>query len=133
MTAELIYKGELRTEMKHHLSGNIVVTDAPPDNQGKGEAFSPTDIVAAATGSCALTVMGIAARTHQIDMDGTRVEVLKVMMNNPRKISEIHLDFYFPSKSYSDKEKSILENTARTCPVILSLHDDVKKVLRFHY
>ena len=133
MTAEIIYKGELRTEMKHLKSGVTVITDAPTDNQGKGEAFSPTDIVASATGSCALTIMGIASRTHSIQMDGTRVEVLKVMTNNPRKISELHLQFYFPENNYSEKEKAILENAARTCPVILSLHPDIKLDLQFHY
>ena len=133
MTAEIIYKGELRTEMKHLKSGVTVITDPPIDNQGKGEAFSPTDIVAAATGSCALTIMGIASRTHNIMMDGTRVEVLKVMVNNPRKISEVHLDFYFPENNYSEKEKAILENAARTCPVILSLHPDIKIEIQFHY
>ncbi len=133
MTAEIIYKGELRTEMKHLLSGEIVITDAPIDNNGKGGAFSPTDIVAAACGSCALTVMGIAARTHNILLDGTRVTVLKVMINNPRKISEVHLDFYFPQNNYSGKEKNILESNARTCPVTLSLHPDIKLDLQFHY
>ena len=132
MTAEIIYKGELRTEMKHLKSGVTVVTDAPTDNHGKGEAFSPTDIVATATGSCALSIMGIAANTHNIKIDGTRAEVLKVMVNSPRKISEVHLDFYFPVNNYSEKEKAILENAARTCPVILSLHPDIKMEIQFH-
>ncbi|GDX52546.1 stress-induced protein OsmC [Bacteroidota bacterium] len=133
MTAEIVYKGELRCEMKHLNSGEIVVTDAPTDNHGKGQAFSPTDIVAAATGSCAVSIMGIASRTHNIQLDGTRVEVLKVMTNNPRKISELHLNFYFTENNYSEKEKAILENAARTCPVILSLHPDIKLDLQFHY
>ncbi len=133
MTSEIIYKGELRCEMKHLRSGELVITDAPIDNNGKGEAFSPTDIVASACGSCALTVMGIAARTHNILMDGTKVTVLKVMSTNPRKISEVHLDFYFPSNNYSQKEKDILEHTAKTCPVLLSLNSDLKQNLKFHY
>ncbi len=133
MTSEIIYKGELRCEMKHLKSGELVITDAPIDNNGKGEAFSPTDIVASACGSCALTVMGIAARTHNILMDGTKVTVLKVMSTNPRKISEVHLDFYFPSNNYSQKEKDILEHTAKTCPVLLSLNSDLKQNLKFHY
>lgn len=133
MTAEIVYKGELRCEMKHLNSGEIVVTDAPTDNHGKGQAFSPTDIVAAATGSCAVSIMGIASRTHNIQLDGTRVEVLKVMTNNPRKISELHLNFYFTENNYSEKEKAILENAARTCPVILSLHPNIKLDLQFHY
>ncbi len=133
MTAEIVYKGELRCEMKHLTSGEIVVTDAPIDNHGKGQTFSPTDIVAAACGSCALTVMGIAARTHNILLDGTKVSVLKVMVNNPRKISEVYLDFYFPPNNYSQKEKDILEHTARTCPVLLSLNPELKQNLKFHY
>jgi len=133
MTSEIIYKGELRCEMKHLRSGELVITDAPIDNNGKGEAFSPTDIVASACGSCALTVMGIAARTHNILMDGTKVTVLKIMSTNPRKISEVHLDFYFPSNNYSQKEKDILEHTAKTCPVLLSLNSDLKQNLKFHY
>lgn len=133
MTAEIVYKGELRCEMKHLNSDDLVITDAPIDNHGKGQSFSPTDIVAAACGSCALTVMGIAARTHHILLEGTKVTVLKVMVTNPRKISEVHLDFYFPPNNYSQKEKDILEHTARTCPVLLSLHPELKQDLQFHY
>lgn len=133
MTAEIVYKGELRCEMKHLNSGEMVVTDAPTDNHGKGQAFSPTDIVAAACGSCALTVMGIASQTHNILLDGTKVTVLKIMTNNPRKISEVHLDFHFPKNNYSQKEKDILEHTARTCPVLLSLNTELIKDLKFNY
>lgn len=133
MTAEIIYKGELQTEMKHIHSGSIVITDAPLDNQGKGESFSPTDLVASATGSCALTIMGIAARTHGINILGAKVTVLKLMANQPRKISELKLEFRFPENNFSEKEKAILENAARTCPVILSLNPEINIELKFHY
>ncbi len=133
MTAEIIYRGELRNELTHALSGNQILTDAPIDNQGKGDAFSPTDLVAAASGACALTIIGIAARTHGFNIDGTKIEVTKVMAANPRRISEIHLDFQFPTNNYSDKEKQVIERSASTCPVMLSIHPDIKKDLKFSY
>ncbi|MBA2423228.1 MAG: OsmC family protein [Chitinophagales bacterium] len=133
MTAEIIYRGELRNELTHTLSGDRIVTDAPLDNQGKGEAFSPTDLVAAASGACALTIIGIAARTHGFQIEGTKVEVTKVMASNPRRISEIQLNFQLPANNYSDKEKQVIERSAWTCPVMLSIHPDIKKDLRFLY
>src|SRR6185436_4569277 len=133
MTAEIVYTGELHNEMSHTLSGTKVSTDAPPDNQGKGEAFSPTDLVAAATGACALTTIGIAARTHGFNIDGTKMEVLKVMASNPRRIAEIHVVFEFPNRDYSVKEKEIIERTAWTCPVMMSIHPDIKKEMKFNY
>ncbi len=133
MTAEIIYRGELRNELTHTLSGDRIVTDAPLDNQGKGEAFSPTDLVAAASGACALTIIGIAARTHGFQIEGTKVEVKKVMASNPRRISEIQLNFQLPANNYSDKEKQVIERSAWTCPVMLSIHPDIKKDLRFLY
>ena len=110
-----------------------IITDAPPDNQGKGEAFSPSDLMATALGSCMLTIMGIASRTHNINMNGTKISVKKVMASNPRRVSEVHINFDMPEVNYSDKEKSILENAARTCPVALSVHPDIKQVLTFNY
>jgi uncharacterized OsmC-like protein len=133
MTAEIIYRGELRNELTHTLSRDRIVTDAPLDNQGKGEAFSPTDLVAAASGACALTIIGIAARTHGFQIEGTKVEVTKVMASNPRRISEIQLNFQLPANNYSDKEKQVIERSAWTCPVMLSIHPDIKKDLRFLY
>lgn len=132
-TAEIQYLGELRTSSVHILSGENVVTDAPPDNQGKGEFFSPTDLVASALGSCMLTIMGIAARTHQIDIDNTRVEVRKIMASDPRRIAEIQLDFYLPEIIYTEKQKGILENAALHCPVAKSLHADLKQTVSFNY
>ena len=127
MTAEIIYTGELHNEMTHTLSGTKISTDAPPDNQGKGEAFSPTDLVAAATGACALTTIGIAARNHGSNIDGAKVEVTKIMASNPRRISEIHMKFEFPKNNYSDQQKRIIEYTALNCPVMMSIHPDIKK------
>jgi putative redox protein len=132
-TAQTVYLGELRTEATHVRSGMKIITDAPPDNQGKGEAFSPSDLLATALGSCMLTIMGIAARTHNIKMNGTKISVKKVMASNPRRVSEVHIDFDLPQINYTDKEKAILENAARTCPVALSVHPEIKQVLSFNY
>lgn len=134
MTAKLIYKGALRTEATHILSGSVIETDAPPDNNGKGERFSPTDLVATALAACMCTLMGIAARTHEINVDGIECEIIKIMAANPRRISEVKVDMQFPKGvSYSDKEKTILERAAMTCPVIESLHPDLKKSISFNW
>ena len=132
-TTHTIYNGELRTSSTHVRSGVNLITDAPPDNQGKGESYSPTDLLATALGTCMLTIMGIAARTHSINMDHTKIKVTKVMASNPRRVSEVHIVFDFPKNSYTEKDKSILENAARTCPVALSVHPDLKQVLDFNY
>lgn len=121
MTSTVQYKGDLRCELTHVQSGSIIMTDAPVDNQGKGEAFSPTDLVATALGACMLTIMGIAARAHSIDIVGTRVEVQKNMASEPRRISGIDIIMHLP-KSYSEKEMAILRHAALTCPVSQSLH-----------
>lgn len=132
MTSKIIYKGDLRTEMTHLQSGTIVETDAPVDNNGKGERFSPTDLVATALGSCMLTIMGIAGNTHNIKIEETEVEITKIMTSAPRKIGEIIIKLSVKGQdSFSDKEKSILENAAMTCPVYLTLHEDVKKTVEF--
>jgi putative redox protein len=132
-TSRITYLGELRTENIHEKSGVKIITDAPPDNKGKGEAFSPTDLLATALGNCMLTLMGITARTHSINIDGTKVEVTKIMAANPRRVAEIHLVFQMPKNNYSEKEKTMLENSARTCPVAYSIHPDIKQVLTFNY
>ena len=132
-TSEVIYNGELRTSCTHMKSGQKIITDAPTDNNGKGEAFSPTDLMATSLGTCMLTVMGIVAKRHNINMDGAKVEILKVMAENPRRVSEIYLDMFFPPNNYTQKEKDLLEHTALTCPVAKSLHPDIKQKTRFHY
>ncbi len=132
-TAEVLYTGDLRTETKHLRSGQCFVTDAPVDNQGKGEAFSPTDLAATSLACCMITTMGIAAKTHGIAMEGARAEVLKIMANDPRRIASIEVDIYMPNKAFSHKEKVILEKAAHSCPVSRSLHPDLKEVLRIHW
>lgn len=135
MTSRIIYKGNLRTEMTHLQSGTIVETDAPKDNHGLGEKFSPTDLLASALGACMLSIMGIAARTHQIDVDGTIVDIEKIMLADPhRRIGEIKADLHFPEdKSYDDKQRKIIEHAAMTCPVFLSLSEKVVKTVHFHW
>lgn len=135
MTAQIEYLGDLRTKAIHLQSNSIVETDAPKDNQGKGERFSPTDLVATALGSCMLSIMGIAARTHGIDLVDTKVDIEKIMVADPmRRIAEIRVDFHFPEgKTYSKKERRILERAALTCPVHLSLHEKVIKTVNFHW
>lgn len=124
-TAATKYKGDLRTEITHIRSGSIITTDAPVDNKGKGEHFSPTDLVASALGSCIFTIMGIAAREHGFSIDGTSCKITKIMTEKPRKIGEIKIDFDFTSNEYTDKQKKILEYCVKSCPVALSLNESV--------
>lgn len=132
-TTETIYLGELRTRATHVRSGQEIITDAPPDNKGKGEAFSPTDLLATALGSCMITIMGIAAREHGFDLDGTRAVIWKVMESDPRRVGEVRIELTFPHNDYSEKERKIIERSAFTCPVYLSLHPDLKKTITFNY
>jgi uncharacterized OsmC-like protein len=133
MTIETIYTGELRTQATHLASQNTIITDAPIDNNGKGEAFSPTDLLAASLGSCMLTIMGIAANAHGFSIDGTKISVNKIMTANPRRIGEIVVDFTFPLNSYNEKEKMLIEKAAATCPVALSLHPDLIQTINFNW
>ena len=133
MTAEIIYTGQLGTEATHLRSNNTIRTDAPVDNQGKGEAFSPTDLVAGALGSCILTIMGISARNHEIDMIGAKASVNKIMAANPRRIARLEVNVQMPEKPYSAKEKRILEAAAHHCPVANSLHPDLEEVIEIHW
>lgn len=129
-TITTIYKGELRTRAVHNLSGTELTTDAPIDNNGKGEFFSPTDLVATALGSCMLTIMGIAARNHNFNIDGTTVKTTKIMGSNPRRIIEIVLEFEFPNPTqYSEKDKKFIEVSTRECPVAKSIHPDIKQTV----
>jgi uncharacterized OsmC-like protein len=124
-TAKTKYLGDLRTEILHVRSGSIITTDAPVDNKGKGENFSPTDLVASALGSCAFTIMGIAAREHSFSIDGSTCVITKIMTDNPRKIGEIKIEFEFPPNNYTDKQKKILDYCVKTCPVALTLNESV--------
>ncbi len=132
-TVKSRYLGELRTENVHLQSGEILITDAPLDNQGLGRTFSPTDLAATALGDCIMTVMGIAARARGINIDGTNYEITKVMADSPRRIGEIHVAFTFPSGNYTLSDKKVLEAVHRTCPVALSLHPDIKQVITYNW
>lgn len=129
MTATVTYTGGLRTEAVHLKSGNKIITDAPTDNQGNGEAFSPTDLAATSLASCILTIMGIAAKNHDVDIVGATADVKKVMASNPRRIERIEINMTMPAKDYSDKQKTILEKAAHHCPVGLSLHENTEEVI----
>jgi putative redox protein len=134
ITSQIIYKGDLRTEATHLFSGTIIETDAPLDNQGLAQRFSPTDLVATGLGNCMLTIMGIAARTHNININGTTMDVEKVMASEPRRIGAINIAFYFiEGSTFSEKEKTILENAARNCPVMHSLSADCEKNIKFNW
>ena len=132
MTSKVKYLGALRTESEHIQSGSKMITDAPVDNHGKGEAFSPTDTVANAVATCMLTVMGIKAESIGIKIEGATAEVTKTMASNPRRISQIEVRILFPD-TYPEKETKILENTGKTCPVLESLHPDIEKKISFRY
>ena len=133
-TSKIKYLGDLRTECTHLQSGNVIVTDAPCDNQGKGEAFSPTDLLATSLGACILTIMGINARDHSIDITGTEVEITKIMaLEPPRRVSEVVVEFFFPEKTYTPEEKQLVESVAGTSPVPLSLHPDLKQTIKFKW
>jgi putative redox protein len=127
------YEGNLRTSATHLKSGEKIITDAPIDNQGKGEAFSPTDLMSASLGSCMMTIMGIAARKHGFSIEGTEMEITKIMAENPRRVVEIKIEFSMPENNFTDKQKNILDHAARTCPVALSIHPDIKQDVVFKY
>jgi len=128
-----LYQGELRTELTHLRSGIKIITDAPPDNNGKGEAFSPTDLACAALSSCMMTLMGILARREEIDLAGLRSEIVKIMDNNPRKIAEIQITFTHVNLVASDAQKEKLKHAALTCPVALSLSENIKQTVTFNF
>lgn len=132
MTSKITYTGELRTTCEHMRSGNTFITDAPVDNNGLGQAFSPTDTVATGFGSCMITVMGIKARGLEVDLRNSVVEITKHMESNPRRISKIEAKLMLP-KDVSEKNRKILEHTANTCPVHFSLHPDIERVVTYHW
>ena len=128
----IVYQNNLRTESEHIASGEKIVTDAPVDNNGKGEAFSPTDLVATALGSCMITIMAISAKKYDIDVTGTNASVKKIMGSDPRRISEISIDINM-NKNIEEKDRKRLERAALACPVHKSLHPDLEKKIRFIY
>lgn len=129
MTSIITYLGDLRTECTHLRSGQKIITDAPIDNNGKGEAFSPTDLTATSLGTCMVTIMGISAQNHSIHIEGTKLEITKHMASDPRRISQIDVRIILPNNDFSEKQIKILEAAARTCPVALSLHPDIQQNL----
>lgn len=131
MTSKVLYQGDLRTTATHLKSGNQIITDAPTDNHGKGETFSPTDLVATALASCMLTVMGIKAGKMDLNMDGASADITKIMASDPRRIAEVKIQIQMPAGDFSDKDKKILENTARTCPVSNSVSADMVQAVEF--
>ena len=130
MTSKVTYLGGLRTEAQHLASQETIITDAPKDNQGKGEAFSPTDLVATALASCMITIMGIKARDLGIDLSGTQAEITKIMGTEPRRISSLQIQLTFNS-SFDSKTQTLLERAALTCPVAHSLHPDLRQEVLF--
>src|SRR5437762_3129427 len=128
MTSTVVYNGGLRTTCTHLKSGSSFETDAPTDNNGKGERFSPTDLMATSLGTCMITVMGIKARSMGLDLDGVKIEVEKIMKADPRRIGGINLFFHFPDRlaGVDEKTKQILRHTADTCPVQQSIHPDIE-------
>lgn len=132
MTSTVIYQSDLRTMATHLQSGSVIETDAPTDNNGKGERFSPTDLVATALASCMMTIIGIASRAHGFDIDGTKCSVTKIMVADPRRIGEIKIQMEFPKENeYDGKTQAIIERAALTCPVFESLHPELKKTIEF--
>jgi putative redox protein len=132
-TIRTIYKGDYRTEATHVLSSETIITDAPLDNNGRGESFSPTDMVASALTSCMLTIMDMTAKTHGFSLGHTSARTTKIMASNPRRISEIQIEFELSENSYSDKERKILEKAAHSCPVAFSIHPEIKLDVKFSY
>ncbi|PKQ62859.1 osmotically inducible protein OsmC [Labilibaculum filiforme] len=127
------YLGDLRTECIHLQSGAKIFTDAPTDNQGKGEAFSPTDLLATSLGSCIMTIMGIVARDNNIDITGTELDITKIMASDPRRVAEVIVEFNFPDKNYTAEEKQIIESVAGTSPVPLSVHSQMTQSIKLNW
>jgi putative redox protein len=134
MTSTVIYEGDLRTVATHLQSGTEIETDAPTDNQGKGERFSPTDLVATALGACMATTMGIKARDLQVDLRDMKLSIQKIMKPDPRRIAGVNVIFDFPAGlAVDEKQKTILERTAHTCPVMYSIHPDMEVKIAFNW
>ncbi len=132
-TVKTIYLGDLRTQNIHLQSGCKIITDAPCDNRGKGEAFSPTDLLATSLGTCIMTIMGMKAMDNGIDLTGTEIEITKIMASDPRRVGEVILEFNFPKKSYSIEDRLLIESVTATCPVPLSVHPGLKQTIRFNW
>ena len=132
-TIKSSYLGNLRTQATHVLSGNALLTDAPLDNNGKGEAFSPTDLVAAALGSCMVTIMAIIAEREGVSLESLSWEITKIMQSEPRKIQEIQVNFSWSGATFTPALSQKLKNAARTCPVALSLDPSIIQMITFDF
>jgi putative redox protein len=128
-----VYLNNLSTQVTHLRSGNTITTDAPPDNNGKGEAFSPTDLTCASLSSCMMTLMGMLAEREGINLEGLKSEITKIMASNPRKIAEIHITFAHENLNATEDQKEKLKRAALTCPVALSISDQIKQVVTFNF
>jgi uncharacterized OsmC-like protein len=134
MTSTVTYDGNLRTVGQHQKSGTTIETDAPVDNNGKGERFSPSDLVATALGSCMLTIMGMRAVEMKVDLKGTRIEVEKIMKQDPRRIGGLNLTFHFPdSLEINERQQKILQKAAETCPVAYSINPEIELNVNFNW
>lgn len=131
-TSIVKYTGDKTTQAIHIRSNSIIETDAPPDNNGKGEKFSPTDLLATSLASCMITIMSIIAERENIPLE-TKAEVTKIMADNPRRVGEIHIDLYLKNFNYSEKQKKMLENAAYTCPVAKSLHPEILQKINIQW
>ena len=130
-TAQIYYKGDLRTEITHTNSGSIIQTDAPLDNHGKGQLFSPTDLTASSLAACMITLMGISANSHNFVLGAVNAEINKIMASNPRRIDKIQIKLRFPDSEYDQKQKAFLKTAALNCPVAKSLHPDIVQDITF--
>ncbi len=133
MTASVIYKGDLRCECTHLQSGTVTETDAPTDNRGKGERFSPTDTVCVALATCMITTMGIRAADMQIDLSGTRIDVTKHMLSDPRRIGKIDVNLHLPAAGLEEKDRLVLQKIGDNCPVMKSLHPDLEVAVAYNW
>jgi uncharacterized OsmC-like protein len=133
MTSTVVYNGDIRATCTHLQSGTVILTDGPTDNHGKGAAFSPTDLVCTALAACAISLMGIYAKTHDLNVDGASAEVTKIMQPAPRKIAKVIVNITMPPNNFSEKDRGILEKVAWTCPVSLSLNPDVIQEINFNW
>jgi putative redox protein len=127
------YIGDLRTKAMHVKSGNELITDAPADNKGRGEAFSPTDLLAASLGSCMITIAGMAAQEHGFSIDGTTIDITKIMASNPRRVAEVIVELHFPKNNFTEKQKKTIQVACLNCPVAKSLHPDLKQTVLFNF
>ena len=133
VTIHTQYIGGLRTKAVHLKSGNELVTDAPLDNKGRGEAFSPTDLLAASLGSCMITIAGMAAQEHGFSIDGTTIDITKLMASDPRRVAEVIVELHFPKNNFTEKQKKIIQVACLNCPVAKSLHPDLKQTVIFTF